>query len=119
MSDSPVAIEIELQDDVCVVRLKGRFVAGTDRDYVLAKLDEVKIRACNRVLVDVGAVSSIGSMGIGFLVGLYTSVVKNSEGRFVLMGANSRVRDVLRLTRLDTVIPQAADFSSGLAALRG
>jgi anti-anti-sigma factor len=118
MPDSPVAIEIELQVDVCVVRLKGRFVAGTDRDYVLAKLDEVKIRSCNRVLVDVGAVSSIGSMGIGFLVGLYTSVTKVG-GAFVLTEANSRVRDVLRLTRLDTVIPQAADFSSGLAALQG
>jgi anti-anti-sigma factor len=118
MLDSPVAIEIELQDDVCVVRLKGRFVAGTDRAYVLAKLDEIKIRACSRVLVDVGAVSSIGSMGIGFLVGLYTSVT-NVRGTFVLTGANSRVRDVLRLTRLDTVIPQAADILAGLALLQG
>jgi anti-anti-sigma factor len=118
MPDSPVAIEIDLQDDVCVLRLKGRFVAGTDRAYVLAKLDEIKIRACNKVLVDVADVSSIGSMGIGFLVGLYTSVAKKSEGRFVLTGANSRVCDVLQLTRLDGVIPQAADYSLGLALLR-
>jgi anti-anti-sigma factor len=118
MLDSPVAIEIELQDDVCVLRLKGRFVAGTDRAYVLAKLDEMKIRTCNRVLVDVTDVSSIGSMGIGFLVGLYTSVAKKSEGRFVLAGANSRVYDVLQLTRLDGVIPLAPDFLSGLALLR-
>jgi anti-anti-sigma factor len=75
--------------------------------------------ACNKVLVDVQAVSYIGSMGIGFLVGLYTSVTKNPEGRFVLAGANARVRDVMRLTRLDTVIPQVADLTSGLVELRG
>jgi anti-anti-sigma factor len=118
-TETPVAIEVELQDNLCVVRLKGRFVAGTDRGYVLAKLDEIKVRACTKVLVDLEAVSSIGSMGIGFLVGLYTTVTKNPEGRFMLTGANSRVCDVLRLTRLDGVIPQAADFSAGLAALRG
>jgi anti-anti-sigma factor len=126
MLDPPMVIEIEPQiepqDDVCVVRLKGRFVAGTDQSYVQTKLDEIKVlmktRARNRVLVDVAAASAIGSMGIGFLVGLYTSVTKNSEGRFVLTGANSRVRGVLRLMRLDTVLPQAADLPSGLAVLR-
>jgi anti-anti-sigma factor len=119
MLDSPVVIEIGLQDDVCVVNLKGRFAASVDQSYVLSKLDEIKMRACSRILVDLEAVSSIGSMGVGFLVGLYTSVTKKSEGRFVLTGANSRVCDVLDLMRLDTVIPRAADFSSGLAALRG
>jgi anti-anti-sigma factor len=126
MLDLPMVIEIEphfeSQDDVCVVRLKGRFVAGTDQSYVQAKLDEIKVgmkpRARNSVLVDVAAVSAIGSMGIGFLVGLYTSVIKNPAGRFVLTGANSRVCDVLRLMRLDTVLPQAPDLPSGLAALR-
>ncbi len=126
MFDSPMVIEIEPQiepqDDVCVVRLNGRFGAGTDQSYVQTKLDEIKVRiktrARNRVLVDVAAVSAIGSMGIGFLVGLYTSVTKNSEGRFILTGANSRVCDVLRLMRLDTVLPQAADLPSGLAVLR-
>ena len=71
------------------------------------------------VLVDLREVSAIGSMGMGFLVGLYISITKNSAGRFVLAGANSRVREVLSLTRLNTVIPQAADFVSGLAELRG
>src|SRR5580698_3134451 len=101
MLDSPIVIETELRDEVCVVHLRGRFTAGVDHSYVLAKQDEIKVRACSRILVDLEAVSSIGSMGIGFLVGLYTSVTKNAGGRFVLTGANSRVCDVLDLMRLD------------------
>jgi anti-anti-sigma factor len=119
LAEPSVAIEIQPQGDICVLHLKGRFTAGPDPDYVLAKLDKAKVRGFRKVLVDLGALASIGSMGIGFLVGLYTSVTKNSDGRFVLAGATARVREVLSLTRLDTVIPQAADVAAGLAALRG
>jgi hypothetical protein len=36
----------------------------------------------------------------------------------VLIGANSRVREVLQLTRLSTIIPLAEDMISGLAVLQ-
>lgn len=117
-TEPSAAIEIAPQGDVCVLHLRGRFTAGPDPDYVLGKLDKAKVRSFPKVLVDLGALSSIGSMGIGFLVGLYTSVMKSPEGRFVLAGATARVREVLALTRLDTVIPQAVDVAAGLAALR-
>ncbi|HLK17792.1 MAG TPA: STAS domain-containing protein [Bryobacteraceae bacterium] len=117
-AEPSVAIEIAPPGDVCVLRLRGRFTAGPDPDYVLGKLDKAKVRSFPKVLVDLSELSSIGSMGIGFLVGLYTSVMKSPEGRFVMAGATARVREVLALTRLDTVIPQAVDVAAGLAALR-
>jgi anti-anti-sigma factor len=112
-------IEIESQDDVCILRLKGRFVTATDLDYLREQTDEIKIRNCGKLLVDLSEVSSIGSTVIGFFVDLYTSTTKKAAGRFMLAGANSRVREVLDLTRLSTLIPLAADTVSGLAVLRG
>ncbi len=112
-------IEIESQNDVCILRLKGRFVTGTDPDYLRSKTDEIKVRNYSKLLVDLSEVSSIGSTAIGFVVDLYTSITKTADGCFMLAGANSRVRAVLDLTRLSTVIPLAADTGSGLAALRG
>jgi anti-anti-sigma regulatory factor len=59
-------------------------------------------------------------MGIGFVVGVYVYVTKRSSGgRFILVGANQRVRAVLDLTHLSTIISMAPDGPSGLAALRG
>lgn len=110
-------IDIEQQNGICVLRCKGRFIAGPDLEYMHSKMDEIKRLGCMRVLVDFREVPSIGSMGVTFLVGLYTSVVKESGGRFVLVGAVPIVRQVLDLTRLDTVIPLAPDFASGLAGL--
>ena len=118
-SSANLGIEFEHQDKICVLRLRGRFAAGDDPEYVLAKLEEVKTHACRRLLVDLRETASIGSLGLGLLVGLYTSVMKSGDGRFVLAGANERVREVLSLTRLDTIIMQAADLESGLSLLRG
>jgi anti-anti-sigma factor len=118
-NEPTVAIEIQPQGDVCMLRLQGRFTAGPDPDYVLGKSDKDRVRSFHKVLADLSALPSIGSMGIGFLVGLYTSVMRHADGRFVLTGAAPRVREVLSLTRLDTVLPQAVDVTSGLVALRG
>ena len=110
-------IEIESQKDVCVVHLRGRFVMVTDPDYLSSKADEIKTSNCSKLVVDLSEVSAIGSTVIGFVVGLYTTITKKAGGRFTLAGANSRVREVLDLTRLITVIPLAGDTGSALAAL--
>jgi anti-anti-sigma factor len=112
-------VEIASQNGVCIVRLQGRFVMATDVDYLRSKTDEIKTHNHSKLLVDLSEVSSICSTVIGFLVDLYTSTTRKAEGRFVLAGANSRVREVLDLTRLSTIIPLAADTVSGLAELSG
>jgi anti-anti-sigma factor len=110
-------IDIELQNDVCVIRCKGRFIAGPDWEYIQEKTDEIRKLKCRRMLVDFSEVSMIGSMGITFIVSLYTSVVKESRGRFVLISLVPLVRQILDLTRLSTVIPIATDLASGFAEL--
>jgi anti-anti-sigma factor len=111
-------IELQEKDDVVVLRFQGRIATGLDLEYLRTKLEEVRNRRSDKVLADFREVSSIGSTGLGFVVGVYTSVVKIPGGRFVLVGANTRVREVLDLTRLSTIIPLAEDMSSGLAVLQ-
>ena len=112
-----MVIEIEKQDEICILRLKGRFITGADKEYLGSKTEEVKSGRHKKVLVDFREVPYIDSTGIGFLVGLYTSVTRSLGGRFVLVGASPRVGEVLTLTRLNTVIPMARDMPAGLAAL--
>jgi stage II sporulation protein AA (anti-sigma F factor antagonist) len=114
-----MVVEIEHQADICVLRLKGRFLTGADVEYLSTKVDEIKGRRCNRVLADFREVPYIDSTGIGFIVGVYTSVTKTEGGRFVMVGPVRHVREVLDLTRLSTIIPIAADVESGIAMLRG
>jgi len=114
----PIAIDIEQYDDVCILRCHGRLLAGMEDDYIRARMEDVKKLKCSRVLADFKEVPSVGSSGIAFIVGIYTSVVKQSGGRFVLTGATPLVKHVLEITKLNTLIPLALDFGSGLAVLR-
>ncbi len=63
-------IEVEHGDEVCVLRLSGHFRSGEDPDYLRDKLDEIKSHDCDKMLVDLRELQSIGSMGIGFVVGV-------------------------------------------------
>ena len=111
-------IEFEYKDDVCILRPRGRFATGVDASYLRAKTDEVKKCGRNKVLADFHDVPYVDSTGIGFLVGLYTTITGSSGGRFVIAGPNHRVREVLDLTRLSSVIPIATDEAAGLRFLR-
>ena len=110
-------VEFEHRGDVCVLRLHGRFATGQDSAYLRTRTDEIKCSGFSKVLADFTEVSYIDSTGIGFLIGIYTSVLKNPNGRFVLANLNRRVREVLELTRLANVIPIYPDFESALEAL--
>jgi anti-anti-sigma factor len=111
-------IEIERENDVCILRLSGRFATGADQEYLRVRSDQIRTLNCTKVLIDLHKVVSMGSTAIGFVVGIYSSVLKNPGGRFVMVGAAPRVQDVFDLTRLSGVIPSAPDVPTGLAILR-
>jgi len=111
-------IEFEYKGDVCILRTQGRFATGLDAEYLRTKTDEIKKSGRRKVLADFHNVPYIDSTGIGFLVGVYTSVTNTLGGRFVVAGPNQRVREVLELMRLSTVIPIAADEAAGMAYLQ-
>src|ERR1700681_1063760 len=115
MDSKMMLIEVKPKDGICLVRCEGRLVTA-DHKYLHAKKDEIKGANCKKVLADFSEVPEIGSAGIGFIVSLYTST-KNSGGRFVLVGLRPRVREVLDISHVSTVIPLAADIASGLVTL--
>jgi anti-anti-sigma factor len=114
-----MTITIERAGQRCILRLAGQFRSGADEGYLRAKFEEIKALDAREMVADLREVSSMGSSAIGFIVGLYTSVTKKPGGRFVMAGANARVREVFELTRLDTVIPSSDSVESALAAFGG
>ena len=110
-------VDFENQGDVCVLRLHGRFATGQDSAYLRGKTEEIKSSGCSKVLADFSQVDYIDSTGIGFLIGIYTSVKKSPMGQFALSNPNRRVREVLELTRLAQVIQIYPNEAAALAAL--
>ena len=111
-------IELLQQDGICILRFHGRLVSGTQLEYLEDKLEEIRAHPEPRMLADLHELDSIGSTGLAFIVLAFKSATKRPGGRFILAGANSRVRRALEVTRLSDVIPMAKDVTSGLGALR-
>jgi anti-anti-sigma factor len=110
-------VDFEHHGDICVLRLEGRFATGQDSLYLHTKAEELKNSGVTKVLVDFARVDYVDSTGIGFLIGIYTSVKKSPQGQFGLVNANRRVRDVLELTRLAQIIHTYPTEAAALEAL--
>ena len=111
-------VEFEYLGDICVLRLEGRFATGQDSLYLHTKAEELKASGYIKILVDFTGVDYVDSTGIGFLIGIYTSVKKSPLGQFALSSANRRVREVLELTRLAQVIQLYPNEAAALEALK-
>jgi len=111
-------VELESLGDVCVLRLHGRFATGQDSAYLRGRTEEIKSSGTSKVLADFSEVDYIDSTGMGFLIGIYTSVVRIPNGRFVLCNLNRRVREVLELTRLANVMTIYANEEAAMRALQ-
>jgi stage II sporulation protein AA (anti-sigma F factor antagonist) len=71
-----------------------------------------------RVMVDLSKVTFLGSMGLRSLL-LPARAILARGGTIVIFGANEPVRQVLKTSGIDTLIPVYPDFEQALGALRG
>ena len=109
-------VDFEFRGELCVIRLEGRFAPSEDSFYLHTKAEELKGSGYVKVVVDFSGVDYVDSTGIGFLIGIYTSVTKSPLGKFALTGVNRRVREVLELTRLAQVIQIYPNQTAALEA---
>ena len=112
-----MTVNFELGEQVCVLRLAGRFATGQDSEYLRLRAEELKKAGCRNIIADFSKVSYIDSTGIGFLIAIYTSVRRDTGGQFVISGPNRRVRDVLDLTRLSSILRLYDDEAAARLAL--
>ena len=111
-------VEFECHGDLCILRLHGRFATGQDSVYLRGRTEDIKKSGASKVLADFSQVDYIDSTGMGFLIGIYTSVIKLPGGQFVLCNLNRRVRELLELTRLANVMAIYANEEAAMRALQ-
>jgi len=107
----------QVRDGVCVLRLQGRFVTGSDCELLSAQsymLDNGIVKA----VIDLSEVPYIDSTGLAFVVELHKAL-ESRGGQLLLARANERVREVLEMTRIGEIIPLFEDVEDAESKLRG
>lgn len=109
------ALQIDVQHlpDATVVRLTGS--ATIDQaDRLNYELREVAGRPVPRIVLDLGGLEFICSMGLGALIVAHV-VSRRRQAQVVIVAPQPAVREILETTRLDHVFPIFADIKSALA----
>jgi anti-sigma B factor antagonist len=93
---------------VLVVDLSGRLTLGPEVEVLRAELLGQVDRGERRLLLNCEGLTYIDSAGVGELVSAYSAVVRRG-GELKLLKPGGRLREVLQITRLDTLIPVCED----------
>ena len=115
MKDSPIRIEVEVRERTAIVRLEGRLVLGYLRDVenrILALLEE----GVEDLIVNLGAVSHIGSSGLGLLLSIRNRL-EASSGRLILAQVSPACKEALELTRMNEIFSLALTEEDALTQL--
>jgi anti-sigma B factor antagonist len=108
-------ITLQIVGEVCVLRLEGKFIVGGESIYLKDKVKDVLNMGMKSILVDMSKVPYVDSTGIGFLVSSHTGVT-HEGGALKLLSPNPRVREVLKITKLEKVFEIFTQEDEALAS---
>ena len=107
-------ISARFADDVAIVSLSGRFLAGSDGPYLRQKVKDFIDAGTKKLIVDFSEVPYIDSTGLGFLAGARVTA-QNAGTRMVLANVNTHVRKILDDVKLSQFFVIAPDEATAMA----
>jgi len=102
---------------VTVVKCQGRLVSGAEADALLTRINEL-LPMNSRILLHLGEIDYIDSGGLGMLVRCLTRM-QNAAGQLSICALSPKVSDVLRITKLDTVLKPYIAEADAIASAHG
>ena len=104
-------------DDVTVLDLTGRVMAGPDSDLLSPYLQELVAKGASKLLLNLTAVTQMDSWSINAIAKTYASLSRQG-GSLRILCPSSRIRAVLKLVHLLDLIPTFEDEAEALASFR-
>ena len=98
---------------VTIVDISGRIVLGEESAALRDKIHDLLRKGHKQILLNLVAVDSIDSMGLGTLVAAFATVRKQG-GELKLFNLPNKVADVMQFTKLYTVFDIMKDEAEGV-----
>jgi len=111
-----VKVSSRLKNDVAILSLDGKFVAGTDGLVLRQRVKELIEAGTRKLLFNFAEVPYIDSTGLGFLAGS-RELAADAGAVIVLAGINPHVRRILDGVKLSQFFDLAENEDDGLARL--
>jgi anti-sigma B factor antagonist len=112
-----VRIELGFSEDVAIVRLSGKFLAGSDGPFLRQKVNDLIDAGSRKLILDFAEVPYIDSTGLGFLAGSHKAA-QAAGVSVILASLNQHVRKVLDSVQLSQFFVIAGNEPEALAKLK-
>ena len=109
-------IELRFNEDVAILALSGKFLAGSDGPYLRQKVKDLIEAGARKFVMDFADVPYIDSTGLGFLAGARVTA-QNAGARIVLASLGPHVRRILDEVKLTQFFVIAANEPAAMAVL--
>ena len=107
-------ITARFADDIVIVSLSGKFLAGSDGPYLRQKVKDLIDAGTRKLIIDFSDVPYIDSTGLGFLAGARVTA-QNAGTRMVLANLNMHVQKILDDVKLSQFFVIAPDDAAAMA----
>ena len=98
---------------VTIVDISGRIVLGEESAALRDEVLDLLSKGHKQILLNLGAVDYIDSMGLGSLVGAFASVRKQG-GELKLLNLTDKAADLMQVTKLYTIFDIANDEAASV-----
>jgi anti-sigma B factor antagonist len=109
-----VRIEVKFTNEVAIVSLSGKFLAGSDGPFLRQKVKDLIDAGTRMMVIDFADVPYIDSTGLGFLAGSRVTA-QNAGVSLVLSSINQHVKRILDGVRLTPFFVLADDEKNAVA----
>ena len=104
------------KNGITILNLNGKIMGGPEATEINEKINQLIDSDNKKIIIDLVNVDWMNSSGLGILIGAVT-VLKNSDGCLCLINVSDRIKNLLKITKLDTVFNIYDNFDEAAASI--
>ena len=117
MISKPLSVTFKLEDSFAILELNGTLTLGPSLNTLRQLARDALGKRISGLILEVSGITMVDSAGVGELTVVY-SFSNKSNCALMLAGVPPVLRNILEITRLDALLPYAANVNEAKQKLR-
>jgi anti-sigma B factor antagonist len=106
----------EIRGDIGVLSMKGKLMGPPESDELHTEVRSLLGQRVKKIVLDMGGVTWINSMGVGAIMRCYTSIM-NSDGKLAIANPAEKVKYIFSMIRLMELFNVTENVEDAIAKL--
>jgi anti-sigma B factor antagonist len=106
------------RDGIIILALAGKIMGGPEATEINDQINHLIGENKLKVVIDLKNVEWMNSSGLGILIGA-VSLLRSNNGTLILIHVSDRIKNLLKITKLNSVFELCETIDEALTTLKG